>query len=493
MITLSTTSHPSSLSPFEREMTYNGLDCCITAELLETLLNQTDNHTRATYEFSRSLQAPVLEMRIRGILIDQARRGRVVEEFHQAIDKLERQLDRIVLEGVGLRKFNWRSPNDLKELFYDRLHIPPVRYKGRVTVDRNALEKMEAYSIAQPIISHLIAMRDIGKKLGMLQTDIDSDGRMRTSYNIAGTDTGRLSSSLSEFGTGTNLQNITESLRSIFIADPGYKLAYFDAEQGESRVVGAIEWNLFGDGLYLNACEGGDLHTSVAKLVWPTEPWPGNPKGDRGYAEQPYYRHYDRRFMCKKIGHGTNYGGKPRTLAQQSRVELSLIEDFQPKYFAAFPAHSRWHQHVERELRSNGSLTSLTGRRRQFWGRLMDDSTLRAAIAYDPQGSLADIVNTGMLQVWRARSCILLMQIHDAIIVQYPETLEDVLVPQISSQLSCPITLRDGRIFTIPYGCQTGWNWGHYSDDNPDGLKSYSPSDNRTRTKTLPILDRRIR
>jgi len=78
---------------------------------------------------------------------------------------------------------------------------------------------MEAYLIARPIVGHIKAMRDLGKKVSVLKTEIDPDGRIRTSYNIGGTTTGRLSSSFSEFGTGTNLQNIEESLRSVFIAD----------------------------------------------------------------------------------------------------------------------------------------------------------------------------------------------------------------------------------------------------------------------------------
>src|SRR5262249_34741352 len=154
----------------------------------------------------------------------------------------------------------------------------------------------------------------------------------------------------------------------VFIADPGYKLAYLDAEQGESRIVGAIEGNLFGDWLYLDACEGGDLHTTVAKLVWPDAlPWTGDLGQDRSLGEQPYYRHYDRRFMCKKIGHGTNYGGKPRTLAGQAKVEESLISDFQPKYFRAFPAHQRWHANVRDRLWEDGYLITLTGRKRWFF------------------------------------------------------------------------------------------------------------------------------
>jgi DNA polymerase I-like protein with 3'-5' exonuclease and polymerase domains len=214
-------------------------------------------------------------------------------------------------------------------------------------------------------------MRDIGKKISVLKTEIDPDDRIRTSYNIAGTTTGRFSSSFSEFGTGGNLQNIEDLLRRVLCADPGYKMAYLDAEQGESRCVGAIEWNLFQDGTYLDACESGDLNTVVAKMVWPGLPWTGNLKADQALAEQPYYRHYSRRFMCKKIGHGTNYDGKPPTISAQSKIERSIIEDFQPKYFSAFPAHRRWHAYVKQNLLETGQMVSLTGRKRYFFGRRM--------------------------------------------------------------------------------------------------------------------------
>src|SRR5215475_8551297 len=478
----------------EKNWIYNGLDCAITAEVLEVLLPQLDNATAKTYSFSLDLQAPVLEMRLHGVRVDTARQAEVVEEYYNRLDRLETNLERIVREGCGFAGFNWRSNPNLKELFYDRLRIPVIRYQGRPTVNRGALEKMEAYPIARPIVRCLEAMRELSKKISLLSTEIDPDGRMRTSYNIGGTTTGRLSSSFSEFGTGTNLQNIEESLRSIFIADPGMKMGYFDAEQGESRVVGAIEYNLFEDGRYLDACEGGDLHTSVAKLVWPDLPWPGTPSSDRKFAEQPYYRHYDRRFMCKKIGHGTNYGGKPGTLASQAKVDPTLVEEFQPKYFKAFPAHQEWHKWVARELQQTGVLVSLAGRKRHFLGRRNDPAVLREAIAYDPQGSLADIVNQGMLQVWRAGDCQLLMQIHDAIVVQYPEGKEDRIVPRILKQLEFPIELRGGRRFVIPYGCATGWNWGKFeAGSNPNGLKAYKPADKRTRQPETALLDRGVR
>lgn len=485
---------PAKLKAMEKEWVYNGLDCTITAELLEVLEPQLCRHTRQTYAFSKSLQGPVLEMRLRGVLVDKARRAEVIDLLYERLDFFETNLVKIVHEGVGQFGFNWRSHAHLKELFYDRLRIPPIRKRGAITVDRSALERMEQYLVARPIIAHLKAMRDVGKKISVLKTEIDPDSRIRTSYNIAGTTTGRFSSSLSEFGTGGNLQNVEESLRSVLIADKGMKMGYFDAEQGESRVVGGIEYALFNDARYLDTCESGDLHTNVAKLVWPGLDWQGDLVADKKLAEQPWYRHYSRRFMCKKIGHGTNYAGKPRTLAEQAKVDISLIEEFQPKYFRAFPAHLRWHAHVERTLLEFGTLISLTGRKRQFWGRRNDADTLREAIAFDPQGSLADIVNHGMLALWQSNICQLLMQVHDAVVVQYPQEKEDEIVPEILKQLACPIQIGQGRELIIPYGAKTGWNFGEYNaETNPYGLKSYSPNDKRRRPKEVSILDRVFR
>lgn len=482
---------PSSLkTETEKLHVYNGLDCMITFEVLNALLPQLDNQTGATYAFSRDLQAPVLSMRLLGVRVDGERKARLISDYYEQISQLESDLERIVVEGVGFYGFNWRSNKSLLELFYDKLQIPVIRKQGKPTVNREALERMETYFIARPIIAHLIALRDIAKKVGVLTTEIDRDGRMRCAYSIGGTSTGRFSSTFSEFGTGTNLQNIEEALRGIFIADPGMKMAYLDEPQGESRVVGAIEWNLFKDGRYLDACEAGDLHTNVAKLCWPSLGWIGDPKIDRKLAERPYYRHYDYRFMCKKIGHGTNYAGKPYTLSRQAKIDQRAIEEFQSKYFAAFPAHLMWHTWVREQLRSYGVLTTLTGRRRYFFGRRDDDSTFREAVAYDPQGSLVDILNRGMLAVWRANQCQLLMQIHDAILIQYPEAQEDDVIPLVLKDLTQSVELKHGRTLTLVPDVSTGWNWGKYSKDNPDGLKSYTAGDERKRAEKVSIMDR---
>jgi len=482
---------PDSVSEMDREWVYNGLDCCVTLEIFNDIRNQIDGYTGPTYDFSRALQGPVLEMGLRGILIDHARKAEVIDEFYEKIELLESQLERIVLEGVGMAGFNWRSNTDLQVLFYDRLKITPILKGGKPTVNRDALEKMENYLIARQIVRHIIAMRDLGKKIGVLKTGIDSDGRIRTSYNIAGTSTGRFSSSFSEFGTGGNLQNVEESLRSIFISDPGYKFAKFDAKSGESYIVGAIEWNLFGDGKYLDAVDSGDVHTAVAKICWPNLPWTNDLKRDKDIAEQPYYRHYSYRFMCKKLGHGSNYGGKPGTLSSQTKLPVAVVEDFQPKYFRAFPAHMGWHEWVDNQLRRVGTLVSLMGRKRQFWGRRNDEATLREAIAYDPQSSLADIVNRAMLRIWRERTALIMLQDHDALTFMYPEELEDEIVPKLQAQLTEEIPLKNGRTMKIPYDAKVGWNRGDFGPNNPDGLKDYKGHDDRKRTPPVHFLDRK--
>lgn len=484
----------ADVDQWEREQVYNGLDCCVTAEVLDALLPQLDAVTERTYTFSRSLQGPALEMRLRGVLVDQARKSEVIDEFFDQIDILESQLLRIIYDGVGILRFNWRSNDDLKYLFYDVLGLPTIRKKGSITCDRKAMEKLWLYIRARQIVNHILKMRDLAKKISVLQTEIDADGRMRTSYNIAGTNTGRFSSSFSEFGTGGNLQNIEESLRSIFIADAGYKFAKLDAKSGESYCVGGTEWNLFKDGRYLDAVESGDVHTAVARICWPDLGWRGDLKRDKSLAEQPYYRHYTYRFMCKKLGHGSNYGGQPDTLAAQAELPVRVVQGFQPKYFGAFPAHLEWHQWVDDTIRRTATLVSLTGRRRQFFGRRNDPSTLREAIAYDPQGSLADIVNTGMHRVWRERRAILVMHDHDATTWMYPEAHEDEVVPYLQKTLVHEIPLSHGRTLSIPYDCKTGWNKSDFdAQTNPDGLKDYVGEDKRTRTPPVGIMDRQFR
>ena len=494
--------HGEKLSRNTQDWVYNGLDCCVTLEICNELLSQLDNTSKNTYEFSKSLQGPILEMSIRGIKVDKRKKNEVLANYKKQIEFISDQLNEIIRDGIGLN-INWRSTTQLKKLFYEVLKLPVQKKRNAngifgPTVNRDAMEKLEQYMLAEPICIRLLTLRDIDKKRMFLETEIDPDGRMRCNFNIAGTNTGRLSSSMSDFGTGTNLQNVDREERAIFIADEGMKFGNLDLEQADARNVGAICWNnfitTFGErfaGVYLSACESGDLHTTTCKLAWPNLAWAGDAKADKIVAEAIAYRQDSYRQLAKKLGHGTNYYGTPRTMAKHSKVPTKQIEEFQKAYFKGFPCIPEWHKWVKGELKETGQLTTLFGRRRTFFGRSYEDTTLREAIAYSPQSMTADEIDTGLLKLFRAERVQLLVQVHDSILIQYPEEQEDEIIPWAMEQLKIHLELAKGRPFVVPVDCKVGWNWGEVLYDkktgkeigNLDGLVKWKGHDPRTRSE----------
>jgi DNA polymerase-1 len=489
---------PASLPPDVSDWVYNGLDCCVTLEVLEKIEGLLDNTTRNTYEFSKSLQAPILEMSMRGVLVDLEQRNRVLALYRDQLGEIQSQLDRILKEGLNV-SCNWRSPKQLGTLFYDVLGLQPI-YKrnahGKMspTTNRDAIEKLSSYYYAAPIAIRILALRDIDKKRQFLETGIDSDNRMRCNFNIAGTNTGRLASSMSDYGTGTNLQNVDRELRSVFIPDRGMKFGNIDLEQADARNVGAVCWNLFvhthGEkfaGAYLNACESGDLHTTVCTMAYTDLPWTDDKKLNRALADGIAYRGLSYRDLAKKLGHGTNYYGQPGTMAKHSKVQRSAIESFQSRYFKAFAAIPEWHKWVKEQLRETQQITTLLGRRRHFFGHPQDQATLREAIAFEPQSLTADEINQGMLALWRASIVQLLVQVHDSLLFQYPEEREAEIMEQATALIRVPIPLHKGRVFEVPSDAKVGWNWGDVTTDksgrvnNPFGLQKYKGNDSRKR------------
>lgn len=498
----------SALDANTREWVYNCLDVCVTFEVRDALLPLLDNTTTGTYNFSLAFQAPVLDMSMRGVLIDEKNRQETLAKYRKQITFLEDRLTRMVVEGLGVDlppkvldkktgkwKVWWRSVPRLKNLFHEILGLPAMKKRNAQgkfmpTINREALEKLGDYFIAQPLASHILALRDLDKKRGFLETSIDPDGRMRCNFNIAGTNTGRLASSMSDFGTGGNLQNIDRDLRYTFVADPGYVFVNLDGEQADARNVGAICWNLFHDklgpekaGRFLDACESGDLHTFVCKMAWVNLPWPEDPKEWRALADQIAYRQDSYRQLAKKLGHGTNYYGTPRTMAKHTKVAESMIDDFQYRYFEAFPAIRLYHEWVRQQLADWGYIVTPFGRRRSFFGRPREDTTLREAIAYSPQSMTADEIDTGILQIWRKAKQFdiqVLVQVHDSILAQVPVDAVNEAVPEMMKWMKAPIMLEHGREFHVPIEAKVGFNWGDFEagrdgklDKNPDGLRKW--------------------
>lgn len=470
---------------------YNGLDCCMTHEVFEVIHPKLNEITSGVYAHALALQGPILEMECRGVLVDTHTQGSVRALFEQRIKVVEASLAEILDQGLDIQGFNPNSPQQLKVLLYDVLGLPPVRVRGRITTDRKALEKLRSYFYAEQIVAHIIAIRDLRKKIGVLKTGIDADGRIRTSYNIAGTDTGRLNSYASCFGSGTNLQNITGELRNIFVADPGKRLAYIDLEQAESRAVGAIIWNLFQDGTYLDFCESGDLHTSVCRMTFDL-PWTGDMKKDKAIAKEKFYRDWDYRDAAKRLGHGSNYGGQAPHMSKETRVPYDNVVEFQRKYFSAFPGIPNWHTWVKTKLYRDGWITTFMGRQRYFMGRRWESDTQRAATAYEPQSAVADYLNKGLLAVWRTGLVELLLQVHDAIVFQYPAEQENEIIPQVQKLIEIEVPLLHGRSLTIPSEAMVGWNWGYASERNPDGLVKFNGNDTRKRSAPMSFMDRKF-
>jgi DNA polymerase-1 len=460
------------------EQIYNALDCCLTHEIFEKLQPQRQEAEPA-YSFELALQAPVLEMMLRGFRVDPAARELGIAETKRQLARMDFVIDQLA-HAVWDKPLNPNSGPQLKELFYGRLGIPEIKayVKGELKfpMDRAIIEQVEDYFQARPIAACVLEHRDLSKQLSVLETEVDLDWRMRTSYNIGGTKSARFSSSKSPTGSGTNLQNISEALRHILVADPGYTLVGIDASQSDSRMVGYICGLLFDDWTYLDACESGDLHTAVARLTWPDLGWTGDLKKDKKIAEQPFYRHFTYRDCCKKLGHGTNFLGKAPTLSKLIHIPINLVEPFQEKYFDAFPALQKWHAWTATELQTKKQLVSIHGRRRDFFDRTYADETLRKALAFLAAAPTADNLNLGMWRVWRHMPEVqLLAQVHDAIYFQFPNDLkaEDV-VPRAEKHLHVELIAPNKRKFAVPTEAKTGFNWGNASEKNPNGLKKFT-------------------
>ena len=114
------------------------------------------------------------------------------------------------LTPTGKPWFN--SPTFSMDIFYRQLGIQPVLHKKtkKSTLNVTSFETLKKRAPwATPIFDSLEKIRSIGVFIShFLDMPLSPDGRIRTSFNIAGTDTFRWSSSSNPFGEGTNLQNI---------------------------------------------------------------------------------------------------------------------------------------------------------------------------------------------------------------------------------------------------------------------------------------------
>lgn len=205
---------------FTRHMIYNGEDCLRTFECATELRKQiTVQGFEELWEVEKEKNNLAIEMMTRGVLIDRSRRTEMAFELQFERDRIYAWLATIIpqslvapLASTTSKASWWSSSDQQKILFYDilGLKVQKNRKTKQPTMDAEALESL---STLYPEFSRIWEALSLTRSISVfhntfISAPLDHDGRMRCSFNTAGTETFRWSSSSNAFGRGTNLQNI---------------------------------------------------------------------------------------------------------------------------------------------------------------------------------------------------------------------------------------------------------------------------------------------
>jgi DNA polymerase I len=488
-------SQLSELPPEAHLWVYCGWDSCTPQSILPEILDKLQDR-EPVYLFERALHGPALSMMLTGVPVDPFRLSQLRNELEAQEKDLASYVQALFLAFWG-KPVNVRSPSQMADFFYKdpgglNLHPRTRRRKSgsSATADRKALESIAGEShYAKPLVNAILELKDYQKRLEFLNRGIDPDGRVRCTFSPTGTDTGRWSSHKNPWNRGGNFQNQGPEIREIYKPEEGYIFAYPDLKQAESYAVAFLS----GDENYLRAVQSGDLHTSVAKLVWPLLPWVhDNSKQDRAVADTAFYRHFSHRETSKRCGHASNYRGGPEEISRNVGAPRNVVAEFQARYFETFPGIPLWHESVQIQLQSTGQLVTPLGRRRTFFGRLNDSQTLKSAIAYVPQSLISDILKIGIYRIWDRyekprgqdpdRPVKILADMHDGFLLMIRRSFLHT-VPFMANLMRIPVQMPHG-VMTIPVDFKVGWRW---IDDKPENrtkpvMKPWSPN-------ILSILD----
>lgn len=426
---------------------YNATDACVTFEC--ALAIRTELVERRLEDFYRdrvhALVAPILGMQIRGIAFDGELRNQLRDDHRLELTRLQAKLD-----TLAQRKININSPKQMKEWLYGSsdggLALQPRLKKRKetgeetVAADEEALENLYKET-GNEAIKTVLEMRGVNKILSTyLDVKLDEDKRIRCSYLIHGTETGRLSSRQTLRGTGGNLQNVPAGdVRRLFVADPGCVLVNADLSQAEARIVA---FDSAEERLIRVFDSGGDIHRKNAAAIFRI--------GEEVVSD-------DQRQLAKRVVHASNYGMGKITFAKQAGISAAEAQRLLNQYFATYPRIKLWHRRIQDQLNRTRTLTNPFGRKRIFFGR-WGDSLVKEGLAFIPQSTVADIVNQAMVELHRG-GIQLLLQVHDSIVIQVLEEDLELGVRCLKQALTRPIEFH-GRMMTIPVDVKIGKNWG---------------------------------
>ena len=383
------------------------------------------------------------DMERSGFLVDGGALARFGRELSDTIDRLEQR----IYAAAG-QQFNINSPKQLGKVLFEDLGLPHgKKTKTGWSTNADVLEKLKDH----PLVADVLTYRQYAKLKstyadGLLKV-IDPDGRIRTSFQMTVTATGRLSS------TEPNLQNIptrTElgsKMREMFVAAPGHVLVDADYSQIELRLLAHISGDTAMQQAFLS---GEDFHTVTAARVF--------------HVPQDQVTH-QMRSRAKAVNFGIVYGISAFSLSQDIGVTVQEAKEYMDRYFATYTGVKQYMTDVVDKAREQGYVETLWHRRRALPELKSSNFNMRSfgervALNMPIQGTAADIIKLAMVRVHSrlAREGLaarLIMQVHDELIVECPEAeasrVEQLLQQEMQgvAELSVPLLAE----------AHTGHNW----------------------------------
>ena len=388
-----------------------------------------------------------VEMPLLPVLVSMQRFGVSLNAaaLHEMSRDLLRQLNQLnasIYDLIG-HAININSPQQLSDLLFNQLGLPKTkRTKTGYSTDANSLEFLKG---AHPVIDRILEYRQLSK---LKSTYVDSlpelvnprTGRLHTSYNQAGSATGRVSSN------DPNLQNIpirTElgrQVRKAFVAEnsPDWVFLSADYSQIELRVLAHLSRD---QGLLDAFLKKEDIHSSTASMMYDVPM-------DQVTA--------DMRRIAKVLNFGVIYGLSAFGIAQQTEFSPEEGQKFIDTYFAKYPSIQGYLESVKEQVRDVGYVATLLGRRRYIpdinaSNYNVRQAAERAAVNMPIQGTAADIMKLAMVRVHRrlqesSMRTRMLLQVHDELLFEVPSgeapALQEVVFQEMPAALELAVPLR---------------------------------------------------
>ena len=432
--------------------TYNCKDAVITFEVDDAQQAAIDQMgLREVHDFQQELFWPVLDTMNRGLRVDVPQRAEFALSLQQEIASREQWL----IDTLG-HPLNIKSSPQMKELFYESLRQKPIldRKTGSVTCNDEALRRIaEREPILLPLTKKIAELRSLGVFLStFINAPLDIDQRMRCSFNIAGTETYRFSSSKNAFDSGLNLQNIPKgggedglelpNVRSLFVPDPGYTFFDIDLASADLRIV---VWEADEPEFKAMLKEGLDPYTEIAKEF---------------YHDPSITKRDPRRQTFKSFAHGTNYLGTAKGLAERLGLGVHEAEQTQRWYFGRFPKIKKWQDDLKDQVYKRRMVQNVFGYRCYFFDRI-EGTIFNQAAAWIPQSTVACLINRAYVKIFKELPEVqILLQVHDSLAGQFPSHYGDWMTRQIVEKAEIELPY-EGDPLVIPVGVKTSQrSWG---------------------------------